>query len=198
MIHKLLTIIRPLQFIILMIIIGLEIAQLVTFRSGMNQDFTKVTKSTSLLFPVSWSSYFEDMNVIHGIKVFYYIVIILTLFCPQFFWKRFNKASILYRDKYYEYFYLALWFTVSLSNLNPVFAGTILNCNDPRWDSYGYRCKLYITSEFFSCILTLTWIISTFVLLSYLRKHKDEMADRKIRRAESNNNQKSDDDDENV
>ncbi|PKK77677.1 hypothetical protein RhiirC2_51264 [Rhizophagus irregularis] len=116
MVYKLLTITRYIQFIILLIIIGLEIAQLLAFRANREQfSFPNVNNSAPLSSDgnVSWSVYFEDMNIVHGIKIFYYIVIILTLLGPQFFWKRFNKSPILFRDKYYELFYLAIWFTVS-------------------------------------------------------------------------------------
>ncbi|CAB4389013.1 unnamed protein product [Rhizophagus irregularis] len=185
MVYKLLTITRYIQFIILLIIIGLEIAQLLAFRANREQfSFPNVNNSAPLSSDgnVSWSVYFEDMNIVHGIKIFYYIVIILTLLGPQFFWKRFNKSPILFRDKYYELFYLAIWFTVSLTNLKPVFSGTSLNCNDSNWGPQGYRCKMFISSEFFSIIMTISWLISTYLLLKYLKIHKEEIADRETER----------------
>ncbi|CAB4479997.1 unnamed protein product [Rhizophagus irregularis] len=91
MFYKLLTITRYIQFIILLIIIGLEIAQLLAFRANREQfSFPNVNNSAPLSSDgnVSWSVYFEDMNIVHGIKIFYYIVIILTLLGPpKFPWK---------------------------------------------------------------------------------------------------------------
>ncbi|GES95064.1 hypothetical protein GLOIN_2v1543692 [Rhizophagus clarus] len=207
MVQKLLIIIRLIQFIILVIIIGFEIAQLVAFRDNRSLlSFPNVIDSAPLSPDgnVSWSAYFEEMNDVHGIKVFYYIVIILTLLCPQFFWKRFNKAPILNRDKYYEFFYLAIWVTVSFTNLKPIYSGTDLNCSDPIWGSQGYRCRLFISSEFFSCIMAVTWIISTCLLIIYIHKHKEEIADRmnerRSRRRSKKRGQKvnNDDGDENA
>lgn len=41
---------------------------------------------------------------------------------------------------------------------------------------------MFISSEFFSIIMTISWLISTYVLLKYLRIHKEEIADRETER----------------
>jgi hypothetical protein len=190
MLHKtqrLLSFLRPVQFIILVVIIILEIIQLVGFskdrivsESG-NDVFifpNQLDKAPLSNTEVPWSAYFEDMNVVHGVKIFYFIVILLTLISPQFFWKRFSRAPILSRDKYYEFLGVSLWMSVCFTNLNPAYSGTNLNCDDPEWRDQGYRCKAFLSSLFFSFVMAGTWVITTIVLLSYINIHKDELADK--------------------
>jgi len=183
--QRLLIIIRPIQFFILLLIIALEIVQLVGFsadRGGEHRfDPPNVLNNAPLSNDVvPWYAYFEDFNSIHGVKIFYFIVILFTLVCPQFFWKKFNRADILSRDKYYEFLYFALWISVCFTNLEPSYEGTNLNCDDSSfWRDQGFRCKAYLSSVFFGFLMAITWAISTIALLGYINKHKDELADKR-------------------
>lgn len=49
---------------------------------------------------------------------------------------------------------------------------------------------MFISSEFFSILMTISWLISTCLLLKYLKIHKEEIADRNADR--NNRRNKSD------
>lgn len=41
---------------------------------------------------------------------------------------------------------------------------------------------MFISSEFFSILMTISWLISTYLLLKYLKIHKEEIVDRETER----------------
>jgi len=114
----------------------------------------------------------ENHNVYYynGVKVFYYIIILITLLDSGLYVTRHIRFynGPFRRDISINAFFGTLWVTTSLTNIYPAFEGFSYSCGDandgfPNADAINRECHSMLTSVAFSWIVTALFASTTFV-----------------------------------
>ncbi|CAB4478945.1 unnamed protein product [Rhizophagus irregularis] len=115
--------------------------------------------------PIPKSSFFLKQDFYNGeVKIWYYIVIIVTLIGIGYYLSRFHKYWGMGPNIIIDLIFFLLWFVAGLANLSPVYSGSDLSCpliqsNLDSTQNLKLHCLYYIIT------LTLGWI-NTFLFLT--------------------------------
>jgi len=110
-------------------------------------------------------------NIVYfnGVKVYYYIVILMTLFDSAFYVFRYGKFHVgpYRRDISINGFFAMLWITSGFTNIYPTFNGLERNCANSdlnqtltHTDAFTRECKSWLASISFG------WVIATLFLFT--------------------------------
>ncbi|GBB87707.1 hypothetical protein RclHR1_01420010 [Rhizophagus clarus] len=181
---------RVTQYLALLCIMALEITQLVLFKGY--KDAISFGDSTS------WKDWFENFYKKHGIKYFYYIVIIVTLIYLLYSlitfthrWKTGPHKKVIF----IEIFFLLLWLAVGFTNIYPIyFDDSTLNCdvNEEFKDIPGKltECRAYLASMAVGWFMALLFL-HTAIHTVYLWSHRDKIHSQPVQNGDKNDNNDS-------
>jgi hypothetical protein len=112
----------------------------------------------------------HNLYYYNGVKVFYYIIIFITLLDSGLYVTRhisFYNGPFR-RDISINAFFGTLWVTASLTNIYPIFEGFSYSCGEiqdglPNADAMSRECRSMLTSVAFSWVVTILFASTTFV-----------------------------------
>jgi len=172
---------RAIEILIVFICYIIEIVQYNAFQTfALNQGF-----SGSAYFNAGINKSTIDNNVVYynGTKIFFYIVLILTLADSGFYLSRFCRfhTGPYKRDISINAFFMTLWLTSGIANIYPSFKGYGFTCNNlvvigddaNITDAVARECEAKATLISFGWINGFLFLVTTLIALKLWKERQE-------------------------
>ncbi|CAI2162101.1 19720_t:CDS:2 [Funneliformis geosporum] len=164
-------VLRIIQIILIVLCAFLEIVEYSSFL----EFYEKQGYSISAYFNarITKSTITDDVYF-NGVKILYYMVIILSILDSGFYVIRLHKGGPFKRDITVSAFFMALWLISGIANIFPIFKGKKYICNEPAKSIARIReCEMNVMSISIGWINAFLFSLTTLVALRFWKKRQE-------------------------